>query len=202
MSLTTNHCTFTPDTLTVDGITYPVEYSVTPTGNVFAFVPVCIDGQERKVRIHIAPDDPFHPAALAAAKGYSAETTIPDNSVIVAETQIDISKRPADVEPEQDQHQDQDQQPARDPKQARGPVPEKDFVGQEIKGYGWKIVFDPGYDRTRVIFKKMPSSKVREAVRAAGFHWSPAMESWNKKLTHKAHRAALELAKELRTLCG
>lgn len=176
MSDTTTRCTFTRDSLTIDGITRPAEYSVTPAGTVFVFVAVDVDGQERKVRIKIPADDPRYAAALAAAQEPQPEP-----------------EQAADVEPEQ---------PARDPKQARGPVPDKAFVGLEIKGKGWKIVFDGSYDRTRVIFKRKPSNAAREALDKHGFFWSPAMQSWNKKLTHKAFRAAQALALELRTICG
>lgn len=128
------------------------------------------------MRIKISADDSRYAAALAAA-----------------EQAADQAEPAPEAEPAE---------PARDPKQARGPVPDKLFVGMEIKGKGWKIVFDGGYDRTRVIFKCRPSEAAREAVKAAGFYWSPALESWNKKLTHKAFRAAQELAQQLRTICG
>ena len=191
MSDTTTRCTFTRDSLTIDGITRPAEYSVTPAGTVFVFVAVDVDGQERKVRIKIPADDPRYAAALAAAQEPQPEPEQP------------AQEQPADAEPEQAQEeQPQEEQPARDPKQARGPVPDKAFVGLEIKGKGWKIVFDGSYDRTRVIFKRKPSNAAREALDKHGFFWSPAMQSWNKKLTHKAFRAAQALALELRTICG
>lgn len=196
MSDTTTRCTFTRDSLTIDGITRPAEYSVTPAGTVFVFVAVDVDGQERKVRIKIPADDPRYAAALAAAQEPQPEPEQPAQEQPAQE-------QPADVEPEQAQEeQPQEEQPARDPKQARGPVPDKAFVGLEIKGKGWKIVFDGSYDRTRVIFKRKPSNAAREALDKHGFFWSPAMQSWNKKLTHKAFRAAQALALELRTICG
>lgn len=188
MSDTTTRCTFTRDSLTIDGITRPAEYSVTPAGTVFVFVAVDVDGQERKVRIKIPADDPRYAAALAAAQEPQPEP-----------------EQAADAEPEQaaqEEQPTQEDQPARDPKQARGPVPDKAFIGLEIKGKGWKIVFDGSYDRTRVIFKRKPSNAAREALDKHGFFWSPAMQSWNKKLTHKAFRAAQALAMELRTICG
>lgn len=199
MSDTTTRCTFTRDSLTIDGITRPAEYSVTPAGTVFVFVAVDVDGQERKVRIKIPADDPRYAAALAAAQEPQPE---PEQAADV-EPEQPAQEQPADVEPEQAQEeQPQEEQPARDPKQARGPVPDKAFVGLEIKGKGWKIVFDGSYDRTRVIFKRKPSNAAREALDKHGFFWSPAMQSWNKKLTHKAFRAAQALALELRTICG
>lgn len=199
MSDTTTRCTFTRDSLTIDGITRPAEYSVTPAGTVFVFVAVDVDGQERKVRIKIPADDPRYAAALAAAQEPQPE---PEQAADV-EPEQPAQEQPADAEPEKAQEeQPQEEQPARDPKQARGPVPDKAFIGLEIKGKGWKIVFDGSYDRTRVIFKRKPSSAAREALDKHGFFWSPAMQSWNKKLTHKAFRAAQALALELRTICG
>lgn len=82
-------------------------------------------------------------------------------------------------------------------KAARGPVPEKNFIGTTITGKGWRIFFDPEEERTRVIFEKVPTKEVREIVKAAGFYWAPNMGSWNKKLTFKAYRAAVALAGEL-----
>ena len=199
MSDTTTRCTFTRDSLTIDGITRPAEYSVTPAGTVFVFVAVDVDGQERKVRIKIPADDPRYAAALAAAQEPQPEPEQPaDVEPEQAQEEQPAQEQPADAEPEQAQ----EEQPARDPKQARGPVPDKAFVGLEIKGKGWKIVFDGSYDRTRVIFKRKPSNAAREALDKHGFFWSPAMQSWNKKLTHKAFRAAQALALELRTICG
>ena len=198
MSDTTTRCTFTRDSLTIDGITRPAEYSVTPAGTVFVFVAVDVDGQERKVRIKIPADDPRYAAALAAAQEPQPEPEqLAQEQPADAEPEQPAQEQPADAEPEQPA---QEEQP--DPKQARGPVPDKAFIGLEIKGKGWKIVFDGSYDRTRVIFKRKPSSAAREALDKHGFFWSPAMQSWNKKLTHKAFRAAQALALELRTICG
>ncbi|MGN0995704.1 MAG: hypothetical protein ACI4PG_02235 [Candidatus Ventricola sp.] len=36
--------------------------------------------------------------------------------------------------------------------------------------------------------------------KAAGFHWSPTMQSWNKRLTFRAYRAAQALAVQLNAL--
>lgn len=94
------------------------------------------------------------------------------------------------------------EEPARDPKQARGLVPEKTFVGDEIAGNGWRIVFDGEAQRTRVIFDRNPGKAVRETVKNAGFYWLPSYQSWNKKLTFRAYRAAQTLAAELENICG
>lgn len=86
------------------------------------------------------------------------------------------------------------------PKARRGEIPEKTFVGDCISGKGWCIVFDKAMQRTRVIIKH-PSKAARDAIKAAGFYWSPKAGSWNKKLTHRAHRAAEALAETLAAVC-
>lgn len=77
-----------------------------------------------------------------------------------------------------------------------------DFIGETITGNGWKILFDSETARTRVMFDEEPTDAARSAVENAGFYYSPYMNSYNKKLTKKAHRAALALADTLRELCG
>lgn len=91
----------------------------------------------------------------------------------------------------------QPEDPERDPKKARGPIPEKSFIGETIRGAGWLVLFDKAVNRTRIIFDKAPEGAVLEALENAGFYYSKAMGSWNKKLTFKAYRAAQKLAAEL-----
>lgn len=183
------NCTFTRDTMTMDGHTFPAAYSIPPHADGSVFVFVTIPGKDQPVRFRVAPDHPCHAAALAAAEGYTAEVTQPDNGVVVAETRIDIT-----------QEQPAQEEPAHDPKQARGPVPEKTWIGTSIQGNGWKIEFCPVFERTRLIFDRIPTKEARELVKAAGFAWSPKMGSWNKGLTWKAYRAAQKLAADLGSL--
>lgn len=82
-------------------------------------------------------------------------------------------------------------------KAARGPVPEKTFIGTEITGKGWKVLFDGAEKRTRFIFEEDPTPAARAELDAAGFYYSPSLNSWNKKLTFKAYRAAQALAAKL-----
>ena len=116
--------------------------------------------------------------------------------MIVAETHIDITRKAEPVQEEQPQ----EEQPAPDPKQARGPVPEKTWIGTSIQGNGWKIEFCPTMERTRLIFDNTPTKEAVKIVKAAGFCWSPKMGSWNKGLTWKAYRAAQKLAADLGSL--
>ena len=87
--------------------------------------------------------------------------------------------------------------PAADPKAARAASPEKTFAGTEITGNGWKILFDAEQQRTRIIFAADPTPAAKKVLDAAGFFWSGRMQSWNKKLTFRAYRAAQFVAQEL-----
>ncbi len=87
--------------------------------------------------------------------------------------------------------------PTDDPKKTRGPVPDKTFIGDSIQGNGWKILFDKEAERTRVIFEGTPTDIARAILEEAGFYYSKAMNSWNKKLTFRAYRAAKAIAEKL-----
>ena len=79
-------------------------------------------------------------------------------------------------------------------------IPEKTFIGETITGKGWRILFDGETQRTRVCFDAAPTDAARAAVEKAGFYFSAALNSYNKKLTFKAHRAAVALSGELAAL--
>ena len=200
--------TFSETTLTCKGVTFPVEYNVIADGSVLAFVILDVEpnGYRHKQKIVIHPNEPEYPAALEAAKaatangkrpgnistGYRKIATPAGNIIEKAET---VQEMPAaeTVKPEP-------AKAARDPKQARGPVPEKTFIGETIQGNGWKIIFDSEANRTRVIFEKTPTAAAKAATENAGFYYSSAMNSWNKKLTFKAYRAAKALSSQLSEL--
>jgi len=76
------------------------------------------------------------------------------------------------------------------------------WIGTTIEGKGWRIVFDDAAQRTRVIVDDDAPNEERLliAVADAGFYWSNTTKSWNKKLTHKAYRAAKALAQTLNAL--
>lgn len=90
--------------------------------------------------------------------------------------------------------------PAADPKAARAAAPEKTFAGTEIVGNGWKILFDADQQRTRIIFAANPTDAAKKVLDAAGFFYSGRMQSWNKKLTFRAYRAAQFVAQELNAI--
>ena len=90
--------------------------------------------------------------------------------------------------------------PAADPKAARAAAPEKTFAGTEIAGNGWKILFDAEQQRTRIIFADAPTDAAKKVLDAAGFFYSGRMQSWNKKLTFRAYRAAQFVAQELNAI--
>ena len=189
-----NKYTFARDSFTVNGKTFPAEYHISPAGTVFLFVTVA-DGKEETVRFNT--DHEQHAAARAAAlEADKPEPERPESisadAAPAAEEQPEAADDPAPVQ--------QAEQPADDPKKTRGPVPEKSFIGESITGNGWKILFDGETSRTRIIFESKPTDAARAALDKAGFFFSAAMNSWNKKLTFKAYRAAQALAGELSAL--
>lgn len=172
--------TFTASTVTCKGKTFPAGYSITPSGAVIAFVETA-PGADR-IRLRFDPNHIDHAAALVAAEAARKQSA----PVPAAEPTPQAPAAEPTVTPS--------------PKQARGPVPEKAFIGDCIQGKGWKILFDGDAARTRVIFDGKPSKAARALVEKAGFYYSAAMDSWNKKLTFKAYRAAQALSGELLAL--
>ena len=80
------------------------------------------------------------------------------------------------------------------------PAIAKPWIGTTITGRGWNIAFDEQAQRTRVLFQVQPTDAQKAAIEKAGFFWSNQLQSWNKKLTCKAYRAAQELATALNAL--
>lgn len=150
----------------IDGKTFVADYSVTPTGTVYVFVPG-IDGRP-DARYHIAPGSAMYAAAKAAAAGRPVMPAA-DSASSPAESPV----------------------PAEAPAAAPAVKP---WIGSTLSGNGWKIAFDAEAERTRVIFDGKPSAAQHAAVTEAGFYWSAQLGSFNKKLTCKAYRAAQALA--------
>ena len=169
-----------------------VEYSITSTGSVLMFVVIGEkeNGRLEKQRVAFAPDHPDYSTMLSAAIRYGCKR--PEGILQNAPVKEEAGVTPEEATPGENQ----------DLKAARGPVPEKPFIGQTLQGNGWKIYFDDVESRTRVIFSIDPSKKAIKAVEDAGFYYSSKMNSWNKKLTFKAYRAAQKLAQELTKACG
>lgn len=200
--------TFTETTLTCKGVTFPVEYNIISDGSVLAFVILDVEpsGYRHKQKIVIRPNEPEYAAALDAAKAAAASGKRPENISTgyrkIATPAGNIIEKAETVRetPAAETVKPEPAKAARDPKQARGPVPEKTFIGETIQGNGWKIIFDSEANRTRVIFEKTPTAAAKAATENAGFYYSSAMNSWNKKLTFKAYRAAKALSSQLSEL--
>lgn len=200
--------TFSETTLTCKGLTFPVEYNIISDGSVLAFVILDVEpsGYRHKQKIVIRPNEPEYAAALDAAKAAAASGKRPENISTgyrkIATPAGNIIEKAETVRetPAAETVKPEPAKAARDPKQARGPVPEKTFIGETIQGNGWKIIFDSEANRTRVIFEKTPTAAAKAATENAGFYYSSAMNSWNKKLTFKAYRAAKALSSQLSEL--
>ena len=225
--------TFTAQTLTVNGKTFPARYELQDDadmkrGQLYPTVHIWATVDEKAVLIDVPADDPEYYAALKACQeapaDHSTEEEVPAQVEEEApqaqeETPADHSteeEAPAQAEEEAPQAQEEapqaqeetpadhstEEAPARDPKQARGPIPEKTFAGTSINGARYKILFDDVAQRTRVIIPQEHRDALRAAVEKAGFYYSPILDSWNKKLTFKAYRAAQALALELDKLAA
>lgn len=75
-------------------------------------------------------------------------------------------------------------------------------AGQTVTGDGWTVDFDSNINKTIVTIISDPTGQIKKAVTDAGFWFSPTFGTYNKKFTRKAHRAALELIKELNGLAA
>ena len=151
---------------------------------------------EQPAQEQAAPDPVAELRKYDPEKAEKYEKLIAKVSAAQEQEQPEQTDEQPDETPEN--HSEQaDEQPARNPKQARGPVPEKPFLGTTISGTGYSIVFDGGCNRTRVIVTDDVKEKARPIIEKAGFYYSVALDSWNKKLTFRAYRAAQELAAEL-----
>lgn len=199
----TNH-SITARGITIDGILYSAEYSKSPSGTVYAFVRLDDD----TLRIKFDTTDARYTEALTAwevsYRGKDAAETAVYTPIIVQGTvcaEYTGTSLWAEC-PENDEPEPQAEPvPQAEAPEAKPETTDKIWIGTSIKGKGWEIYFDGAYGRTRVLFKRKPHEAARKAVKDAGFFWSPAMKSWNKKLTCKAFRTAQALALELGQLC-
>lgn len=225
----TNTWTFAPETVTVNGRTFPASYSLARSGDVYVFVTVqeSADSQGIPVRMHIGATMPMHADAVAAAKAArkpakDASKAAPapvDKPDPVQEAPTQDKPAPAKAEQSVKKAAKKPASHAKDkpakkasktaapapvqeaPTQNKpAPVGDKSWIGTIIAGNGWNIAFDAQAGRTRVLFQATPSDAQKAAIESAGFFWSAAMNSWNKGLTCKAHRAAVALAAELAAL--
>lgn len=218
--------TFGADTMTVLGRTYDARYSCTPKGHVYVFTSLPIAegdaAQAVPVRLHFAPEMPMYAAAYKAAKAAKVAPLNPHDPTAPKEPSADAApkapakqEKPAKAQPKAAKPAPKAQPKAEKPaakapaKPAAKPAakqPEAEaltaanYVGKCIVGDGWKIAFDADAQRTRVTFAKQATLAQKQAVDDAGFYWSAAMGSFNKKLTTKAFRAAMALADTLKAL--
>ena len=224
---TNTAASFTLDTLSINGQTFPAQYSVTPTGTVYAFVTVEENGQPVNLRVKIEPSEAAYAAALAAAQQRTQGVRQPEPAPAAKPKAQRKPKAPKAAtvpasEPAQEPAPVAQAEPTQDPAPAAAEpaaeaqpatvqaataaqpapaAPDKPFAGTQLTGTGWRILFDQEHNRTRVILDQGTApAAAREAVEQAGFYWSAVLGSWNKKLTHKAHRAAQALALQLQAL--
>lgn len=215
-------CDITPDwhfthseVVKPDGSVFPVEYSVTPRESV---VVLWSEGDKTcQLRVVKDIEDPLYREVLNAARpapaapqpveeAHKADPQVENPAAVSDNAPAPVDEAPAPVlllpAPPVAALLPAPVEQARvpSPKDAHGPVPEKTFIDTTIQGAGWRIHFDPATQRTRVFVDSNASAAFRRAIEQAGFCWSPSMQSFNKKLTFRAFRAAQALAQSLRRL--
>lgn len=207
---------FTPsEVVKPDGSVFPVEYSVTPRESV---VVLWSEGDKTcQLRVVKDIEDPLYREVLNAARpapaapqpveeAHKADPQVENPAAVSDNAPAPVDEAPAPVlllpAPPVAALLPAPVEQARvpSPKDAHGPVPEKTFIDTTIQGAGWRIHFDPATQRTRVFVDSNASAAFRRAIEQAGFCWSPSMQSFNKKLTFRAFRAAQALAQSLRRL--
>ena len=241
---TANTWNFAPNSITVNGQTFPASYSLARGGDVYVFTALraAADAPEMPVRVHISADMPMHAEAVAAAQAAKDKPSAQDKPAPVQATPAPVDKpapakkasAPAKAKPAAEDKpapakrshkskgirrpdvpaqpvQGKPSAPAAKPapvqaapapvqdKPAAAPM-DKSWIGTAITGKGWNIAFDQQTGRTRVLFQAQPTDAQKAAVENAGFYWSAQLNSWNKKLTCKAYRAAQALAVALNAL--
>lgn len=229
---TANALSFAPETMTMNGRTFPASYSLARTGDVYVFVSVPGETADAAlpVRLHISANMPMHAEAVAAAeaarkaaKGETISTSKSAPAPVQDAPAQEVAPAPVEVASVQDAPVDKPA-PAKKPRRkASKPAQEaasvqevaapmqdapaqeaapagKAWIGTTLKGKGWTIAFDADAGRTRVQVEGTPTDAQRSAIEQAGFYWSAQLQSWNKKLTCKAFRAAQALACTLNAL--
>ena len=196
----TNIWAFAPNTVTVNGHTFPASYSLARGGDVYVFTALraAADAPEMPVRIHIGADMPMHADAVAAAQAAKDKPAPTQDKPAPAQEAAPAkpSRKPAQAKPSKPAPAQDKPAPAQDK-----PAPaDKPWIGTTITGKGWNIAFDAKAGRTRVLFQAAPTDAQKAAIESAGFYWSAQLKSWNKKLTCKAYRAAQALAATLNAL--
>ena len=196
----TNIWAFAPNTVTVNGHTFPASYSLARGGDVYVFTALraAADAPEMPVRIHIGADMPMHADAVAAAQAAKDKPAPTQDKPAPAQEAAPAkpSRKPAQAKPSKPAPAQDKPAPAQD-KPAHA---DKPWIGTTITGKGWNIAFDAKAGRTRVLFQAAPTDAQKAAIESAGFYWSAQLKSWNKKLTCKAYRAAQALAATLNAL--
>lgn len=214
---------FTPsEVVKPDGSVFPVEYSVTPRESV---VVLWSEGDKTcQLRVVKDIEDPIYREVLNAARpapaapqpveeAPKADPQVENPAAVSDSAPAPVDEAPAPVlllpappvaallpAPVEEAPKAVHQVENPSPKDAHGPVPEKTFIDTTIQGAGWRIHFDPATQRTRVFIDSNASAAFCKAIEQAGFCWSPLMQSFNKKLTFRAFRAAQALAQSLRRL--
>ncbi len=188
--------TFTADSLTVKGHTFPAEY-IPGDGKITIFVTLDANDADKDAVIVVPADDPRYDRIMAAvapdaAPAEALPETPAEEAVPAREEASDADASDATPDAASVEQTSEETEP-NSPKEAR-PVPEKPFINTRIDGTGYSIFFNGEAKRTQIRFTSDANNRMIEAAVSAGFYYSPHTDTYNKKLTFKAYRAAVALA--------
>lgn len=172
--------TFTAHAVTMpNGETFPAVWHIF-AGNAIADLDL---GNGKQAEITIDDASPYYISALCAAQ--EAER---------------IAQAEAAAEKERQRAERRAARAADPAKQAHGPIPEKTWAGQKIRGLGYTIDFSITFDRVMIRFDSVPTDAARAIVKEAGFYYTPTLKAWVKGLNWKAYRAALKVQERFTAL--
>lgn len=152
------------------------------------------------------PVPTVNPDSVKVPEGYAP--VVADGVIVAVEQHIDLTAEtpaapaePVEAEtPAAPAEAAPVETPAAEPAPAEAAPVVKPWLGTSISGKGWTISFDEQVSRTCVRFEGEPSAAQKAAVESAAFYFRRDLGCWVKKLTCKAHRAALTLADVLKAL--
>lgn len=188
-------CIFEKDRLTVNGTTAAASYTIKKSA-VLVMAYVDTKAGKNAVAVRVENNDRHYIAALSAALEASAEQAAALEELSIAEPAA-LAEQPAAeqaADTEQPAAAEQEKKPRREHKAPEVVKPWHKWV---ITGYKWEIQFGQYDGRLQLHFDEFPKEEVRDAVKEAGFFWSPVAKCWYRKATEKSKRAALELAAKL-----
>lgn len=183
---------FAKDAVAILGQRFDARYSLSKTGDVYAYAK--IDGQG--IRIHVGTDSPAYHDAFDAAMAAKAAVPAKQEKPAAKPAAKPVAKVPAK------QEKAAAKPAANVPAKQEKPVAKPATAPKEqpMSGKGWRIVEDNAEGRIRVYLDADVSDAVKTAVVDGGFWWTPTKQAYSKRCNPRGMRAAAALAETLHAI--